>query len=185
MSGRRDRSVAETRGADGPGAGHGSIARSVLLFGVAFGLFQVLFVGGLAEGPAFRGYLALNADLAARLLRLLGFAVQARGTLVLGDGGGLGIERGCDAVQPIVLLVLAVLFFPATRRWKAVGVLGGAALLLALNLVRIVSLYVLHLKASEAFVTWHTMLWPMLFVLTTLLVWCAWALRGTRPTGVT
>lgn len=158
----------------------GAVVRAVILFAVLFGLFQVLFVEVLAEGAAFRGYLALNADLAARALRVLGYSAQARGTLLLGDGGGLGIERGCDAIQPIALLILAVLVFPATPRWKALGVGGGTALLLGLNLVRIVSLYVMNRQAPEAFVTWHTILWPVVFVLTTLMIWCAWALQGPR-----
>lgn len=156
------------------------VVRAVLAFAAAFLVFQVLFVGFLAESAPFRGYLALSADLSARLLRGLGFDVRASGSLLAGAHGGLGIERGCDAIQPIVLLVLAVLSFRAPPRWKVVGALGGALLLLALNLARIASLYVLHVQARDAFRTWHTILWPTVFVLATLLLWCAWALRVPR-----
>lgn len=153
------------------------VVRAVLTFAAAFLGFQVLFVGVLSESAPFRGYLALSADLAARLLRVLDFDVQASGSLLVGAGGGLGIERGCDALQPIALLVLAVLCFRAPPCWKVAGVLGGSLLLLALNLVRIASLYVLHHESPDAFATWHTLLWPTVFVLVTLLAWSAWAMR--------
>ena len=57
--------------------------------------------------------------------------------------------------------------------------LVGVSLLLALNLVRIVSLYFIGWKIPGLFSAVHLELWPILFILSALVMWIGW-IRWTR-----
>jgi len=53
----------------------------------------------------------------------------------------LQIARGCEGMEGIIILVAAILAFPAGIRSKIFGLLGGVFVLYILNLFRIAGLY--------------------------------------------
>ena len=59
-------------------------------------------------------------------------------------GGGIQIVAGCNGVEAVLILVSAVLAFPAPWKHKLIGIVLGFVAIQALNLVRIISLYYLQ-----------------------------------------
>jgi exosortase H (IPTLxxWG-CTERM-specific) len=157
--------------------------RPVLRFVALFALFMIAFYA-LTLMPWFtRGvfphYLHLNARISGAILNVLGEDARVAQTSIITPRFALGIERGCDAIEPAALFAAAVVAFPVPLRRKAPGLAVGISLLLLINLVRIVSLYYAGVYYPSAFETLHAEVWQPLFILIAVLFWVVWALRAT------
>ncbi|MDO3388102.1 exosortase H [Gilvimarinus sp. SDUM040013] len=118
---------------------------------------------GLAQASAFFIQL-FGRELAVQGIvmvdRLTGFAVQ--------------IAAGCNGIEAMILLVAAIVAFPAPWRYRLVGLVFGLVSVQALNLVRIVSLFYLGIWHKPSFEWAHLYIWQALIMLDTLLVWMLW-----------
>jgi hypothetical protein len=65
------------------------ILRFVLLFGLLWGLYELLFFAFVLESRPFNSYLGLNADLAGAIVRAMGHEVNVSGQHMSGPGFGL------------------------------------------------------------------------------------------------
>ena len=117
-----------------------------------------------------------------------GLAVSDRFTLLPSnqflDGPGIEIVAGCNGVEAVLILISAVLAFPAPWKYKFAGIGIGFVAIQALNLVRIISLYYLLLWNRVWFDWFHLYLWQALIILDALvfwLVWLRWLPREPRP----
>lgn len=146
-----------------------------------FGLFAAFFYGVLVDSRPFEWYLGLNARVSALLLQLLGDDARAVGAVVQSSRFRVEIRHGCDAILPAGLFVTAVLAFPVALRLKWLGMLAGTAVLLAVNMVRILSLYYTGVFWPQHFHTMHVDVWQPVFVFLALFFWILWALWATKP----
>jgi exosortase H (IPTLxxWG-CTERM-specific) len=103
-------------------------------------------------------------------------SVMVSGNVITSTRNGFGIEimAGCNGVEAMIVLVAAILAFPAPWKNRAVGIVVGIAAIQALNLVRIVSLFYLGQWDREAFEWAHLYLWQALVMLDALIVWLVW-----------
>ena len=85
-------------------------------------------------------------------------------------GFAVSIEAGCNGVEATIVLVAAVLAFPASWKQRLVAILVGFSAIQALNLVRIISLFYLGDWNLEVFSWVHLYLWPALIMLDVLIV---------------
>lgn len=145
--------------------------------------FNALFYAWFSKTEAFDSYLALNAKVSASVLCLFGEEATASGMALTSPLFSLSIKRGCDAIQASVFLALLIaaspLAVPPARRlgWM----IGGTALLLLINLVRIVSLYYCGVWFSpKVFEVMHVEVWQMAFILMPILLWLFWIRRVSR-----
>ena len=141
--------------------------------------FNAIYYLWIIQGRAFEWYLSINAGVSAMLLRGLGEKTSAMGTTLFSELFSLEVKTGCDALQPIcffVFLVLASPGLPGPRR--AVMITLGTAALIALNIVRIMTLYYSGAYYPQSFETLHIDVWQAVFVLVPLLLWVGWAVRS-------
>lgn len=96
----------------------------------------------------------------------------------------IGINYGCDASEPLALFVAAVLAFPAPFRRKIPGILLGAVILAALNLARIVSLFLAGVYFPNAFEWLHVEAWPAIFIMLAIVLWAIWIQWAMKPRPV-
>ncbi len=122
------------------------------------------------------------AHVSVWLMRLFDPGVVAQGDEIVDAlrGGGIKIVAGCNGVEAVLILVSAVLAFPAPWRHKAIGMLLGFIAIQALNLVRIISLYYLQRWSTVWFEWFHLYLWQALIILDALVFWLIW-LRWLPP----
>ena len=101
-------------------------------------------------------------------------------------GGTQGVGRATTqavVAASVLILVSAVLAFPAPWKHKAIGIGLGFVAIQALNLVRIISLYYLQRWNSVWFEWFHLYLWQALIILDALvfwLIWLRWLPRGSE-----
>ncbi len=162
------------------------VLRFVLVFAVLIGAFNVYFYVWFSKGEAFESYLHLNAEVSGAILRVFGESTHVAETSISSPRFALNIKRGCDAIQASVFFVFLVLASPLRtpllKRLPAVIV--GMALLLLINLVRIISLYYIGVYFPGAFKTMHVEIWQALFIFLPLFLWVLWVRRAMRPSVV-
>lgn len=116
------------------------------------------------------------AHISVWLMRLFDISVVAQGDEIVNalGGGGIRIVAGCNGVEAVLILVSAVLAFPAPWKHKLAGILLGFVAIQALNLVRIISLYYLQRWNTVWFEWFHLYLWQALIILDALVFWLIW-----------
>lgn len=151
--------------------------RFFLCFVALTALYYVVVLLPWVDSTAFPAYLRINARISAAVLNGFGQACHVDNTTIRSPHFAITVRRGCDALEPAWLFAAAVLAFPAPWRRRFAGLLAGTAVILALNLVRIVSLYLLGAHAPALFESAHLEIWPVCFIAIALALWLLWVRR--------
>ena len=119
---------------------------------------------------------ALLADLSGWLMQWFDAQVMVSGKVIRSTvtDFGVSIEPGCNGVEAMIVLLAAVVAFPAPWVYKLKGLLAGFVAIQALNLVRIISLYYLGLWNPVLFEWAHLYIWQALIMLDALIVFLIW-----------
>jgi exosortase H (IPTLxxWG-CTERM-specific) len=114
--------------------------------------------------------------ISASLVTLFDSQVVAFGKILqsLTNGFSVSIEAGCNGIEAAIILIAAMLAFPAPWRHRAIGILAGLSAVQALNVVRVISLFYLGQWNTQAFEWAHLYLWQALIMLDVLVVWLFW-----------
>jgi len=150
--------------------------RFFLLFLV---LVVALFVAELtppAQTWVVVPWTALLAKGCATLLSLVDPSVVADGRVLLHGQSGVGvsIEAGCNGVEACLILLAALIAYPASWRARMVGVAAGFAAIQVANVLRIITLFYLADWNRAVFEFAHLYLWQALIMLDVLVVWLLW-----------
>jgi exosortase family protein XrtM len=157
--------------------------KPVLAFAAKFGALIVLIYGLLALPFSERilySYLEANAWLSNLILNLLRQGTQVSEVTIRSPEFAIAIRRGCDAIEPTGLLCGAILAFPGSLRRKFAGIVAGTVILQLLNLVRIVTLFLIGSHAPSFFASAHLEIWPAVFIIVAIICfvgWKEWALE--------
>ncbi len=90
------------------------------------------------------------------------------------SGFGVAIQPGCNAVEACIVLVAAILAFPAPWRHKLRGIVLGIVAVQGLNILRVISLFYLGQWRGDVFEFAHLYLWQALIMLDVLVAWLIW-----------
>jgi len=155
----------------------------VIIFGVKFGALVLLLYGLLAVPPLERmlySYLEANAWLSNFILIGFGQGTHVSEVTIRSPEFAIAVRRGCDAVEPTWLLCAAILAFPGSLGRKLGGIAAGIVALQLLNLIRIVTLYLIGSHFPAFFFSAHLEIWPAVFILAAIglfVGWKGWALE--------
>lgn len=190
---RRAEVARRKRPAEAPAAGgwwrsKWPIARPVLIFaGVMLVYYAIDFVSlpafgrvGQFVGGAFKGYLEWIAWASAGILRLCGQQATALGDVISSPGFSVRIVRNCDALEPTAAFVAAVIASPVRFARKIPGLAIGVPSLLAINLLRVVSLFYIGVHHKEIFERVHYEIWQAVFIVLAVVFWAIWVQWATR-----
>lgn len=97
------------------------------------------------------------------------------------NGFAVSIEAGCNGIEAAIILIAAMLAFPAPWKHRAIGVLAGLAAVQALNVLRVISLFYLGQWNLKVFEWAHLYVWQGLIMLDVLIVWLIWIRTLPRP----
>jgi exosortase H (IPTLxxWG-CTERM-specific) len=167
-----------------PAAPTGSRRREVV--------FLIVFLALLAGGFALLSVNAVNdrvvepftagvARVSGAALDLIGQDVSLRGTVIENRRFAVNIRNGCNGVETMVIFVAAVLAFPASWRARLAGLVLGVAAIQAINLVRVVALFLTGVYLPRFFASSHTVVWQSVVILCGVLLWIFWASRFAAP----
>lgn len=127
------------------------------------------------------------AFLSAWILSLFDSGVESSGIVLyhVPNEFAVSIEAGCNGVEAMIILVAAILAFPASWKHKLIGLVLGFVAIQSLNLVRIISLFYLGQWDYQIFQWTHLYLWQALIMLDALIFWLVWIRLLPRPQKAT
>jgi exosortase/archaeosortase family protein len=149
-----------------------------LLMGVYYGVVLLPFSDGLLYS-----YLKANARMTAAVLNFIGTTCQVSDVTIRSAQFGMSIRRGCDAIEPAWFFCAAVVSLQEPWAKKIPGMVVGAAIVLAANLVRLVSLFLLGIHEPKVFAVAHLELWPAAFILLAVFLFVGWIRWARRAPG--
>ena len=116
------------------------------------------------------------ARVSAGLVTLFDSRVAAVGKVLQSTTSGfaISIEAGCNGIEAAIILIAAMLAFPAPWKHRFVGILAGLTAVQALNVARVVSLFYIGQWNFTAFQWAHLYVWQALIMLDVLVVWLVW-----------
>jgi exosortase H (IPTLxxWG-CTERM-specific) len=116
------------------------------------------------------------ARISAGLITLFDSNVVAYGKILQSttNGFAVSIEAGCNGIEAAVVLIAAMLAFPAPWKHRVLGILVGLSAVQVLNIVRVISLFYLGQWNMTVFEWAHLYLWQALIMLDVLIVWLVW-----------
>ena len=159
-----------------------------------FALFILLLTGLFVIEwlPSVRANLVVPftngvATLSGWLIQLWDARVLTHENLIWNQENGfaVSIEAGCNGVEASIVLVAAMLAYPASWRERLLGLAGGVLTVQVLNLLRIITLFYLGQWHRTLFEWAHLYAWQALIMLDVLLVflfWLRWIGRPAHPT---
>ncbi|MEH6585136.1 MAG: exosortase H [Halioglobus sp.] len=117
-------------------------------------------------------FTGLLAQISALLITPFDDSVIAYGkVLQFKDSGfAVSIEAGCNGVEATIVLIAAVVAYPASWKARILAIVLGFLAIQALNIVRIISLFYLGDWDIDIFSWVHLYLWPSLIMLDVLVV---------------
>lgn len=142
------------------------------VFGVVlFALFSIE-MQTVVQTHAIQPFTALLADISAALIIPFDEAVTATGRIIRHSENqfAVSIEAGCNGVEAAIVLIAAVVAFPAKPLQKLAAILIGFLAIQAMNIARIISLFYLGQWRMDVFSWSHLYLWPVLIMLDVLVV---------------
>lgn len=157
-------------------ATHGRDLRFLAVFAMLMGGYFYATTTSMIKDDFIPWFLEQNASVSAHVLHTFGYEdMNQRGNSLMSARGAVSVERGCDALDPSALFVAAVLSTPAPMLSRLLAAIGGACLLIALNLVRIITLFLTAVHWRAAFDVMHLEVWQALFIILAIVLWMAWA----------
>jgi exosortase H (IPTLxxWG-CTERM-specific) len=148
-----------------------------VLLGGSFTLVSVNWVNDHVIEPFTGGI----ARVSGATLDLLGQDVRMQGTIIRGSRFAVNIRNGCNGVEAMLIFLAAVLAFPAPWRARLLGLAIGVVAIQAVNLVRVVALYLTGAYFPSFFDASHTVVWQTIVILFSVLLWILWANRLGAP----
>src|SRR6202162_4646914 len=116
------------------------------------------------------------AAISAGIVKLFDPQVLATGKVLqsASNGFAVSIEAGCNGVEATIVLVAAILAFPASWKRKLIGLAIGVVAVQGLNIVRVIRLFYIGQWNFNVFEWAHLYVWQALIMLDVLIVWLLW-----------
>lgn len=171
---------ADAPNGDEPG-GREPWLRFALTFGGLAIASEALYYTVALESEGFEVYLAFLARIGGAVLAFFGSEAVVSGTRITSNLFAVEVSQGCDAIQVCSLLAAAVIAFPVEFKRRLRGLVIGVLLLQILNLLRIISLYLIGAYYVDFFRSAHEVVWPGVLITVTIVTWILWVRWETQP----
>ena len=155
------------------------LAVFLLLLAGGFTLISVNWVNNHVIEPFTAGI----ARVSGVVLDGMGQNISQQGTILRGSRFAVNIRNGCNGVEAMLIFLAAVLAFPAPWRSRLLGLAFGILAIQAVNLIRVVALFLTGAYFPRFFDASHTVVWQTLVILSGVLLWIFWANRFATPTA--
>ena len=152
-----------------------AIIKFCLLFGVYVGAFFGLFI--LATVYALKPLVALNVFTARSVqiaASLLGLAPTASSSYLTVKGFSIEVITECTGLFAAFVFLACVLAYPTKVVKKIIGIFAGIIVIYILNIIRMLCLIFVGIRAPQHFDFVHVYLWEGVFIIVVLMLWLVW-----------
>ena len=111
------------------------------------------------------------------ILNAFGQHVTVSGVVLTAGSDAVSIQNGCNGIEAVVFLIAAILAFPATWRQRVAGLVAAIALIQILNLVRVVTLFLINRYKPNLFELFHLAIWQTVIGGAAIALFYVWTTR--------
>ncbi|HEY3055792.1 MAG TPA: exosortase H [Thermoanaerobaculia bacterium] len=123
-------------------------------------------------------FTAFLTRVSVNVLGLFDGDVHAVGTTMASERFAMDVRNGCNAVETMMLFAAAVLSFPASARFRMIGLAIGLPIIQLVNIVRLTSLFWVGSRHARWFDVFHIALWQSVIILIGVAMFAIWSSRS-------
>ena len=155
------------------------MARFFILFVALLALLFGLELTPWAQAWFVEPWTHALAGISSALVTLFDSHVVTVGKVIRSTSNNfaVSIEAGCNGVEATLVLIAAMLAFPAPWKHRLLGLVAGVLAVQFLNVLRVISLFYLGQWNRQLFEWAHLYVWQALIMLDVLVVWLIWVRR--------
>lgn len=140
-----------------------------------FSIICMILANQLWFEPVSKSILNVYASISSFILNIFGQGTNVDDTSIVSSSFSIQVKKGCDALAPMILYIFSVAFFPTDIKSKLKGLLFGLPILAVLNLIRLISLFLIGKYGNQMlFDIFHVDVWQIIFIVLTLVIWSYW-----------
>jgi len=151
--------------------------RFLIVFALLLIAFYAIITIEAVDTHVVLPFTAALARVSGGVLNLLHEHVHVDGTVIAGSRFAVDIRGGCNGLEAVVFVSAAMLAFHAPLRKRFAGALAAAVILESLNIIRIVSLYLLGVYHRNVFEMFHLAVWQTLMFGAAVFLFLIWTSR--------
>jgi exosortase H (IPTLxxWG-CTERM-specific) len=140
-------------------------------------LFYVIVTPKPVDEAVVQPFTRGIAVVSTAVLNALGQEVTRTGTLINNRAFAVDIKNGCNGLEALVFLCAAIFAFDAPFRNRLVGVAIGAVIVEILNLMRVVTLFLIGRYRPELFELFHLAVWQAVIFGAAVFTFISWTAR--------
>ena len=161
------------------------MARFFILFVALLALLFGLELTPWAQAWFVEPWTHALAGISSALVTLFDSHVVTVGKVIRSTSNNfaVSIEAGCNGVEATLVLIAAMLAFPAPWKHRLLGLVAGVLAVQFLNVLRVISLFYLGQWNRQVFEWAHLYVWQALIMLDVLVVWLIWVRRVPGDDG--
>ena len=133
--------------------------RFIVIFLILLAAFEFSLLIDVVDQHVVRPFTSSIASVATTIIRCNEPGVRVNGTMISAPCFAIDIRNGCNGLEATFFIIAAVIAFPATWGKRAIGVVAGAILIEAANLIRVVTLFHIGCRHRAWFETFHLAVW--------------------------
>ncbi len=159
------------------------IDKTVLGVGLRFVAYLLVFTAVLTPidtSGGLDGVMRATASVSTWLITLTGIQATQSGTLIYLSNRILAIDTACTAVYLVAMFSALILAYPVKWSSRLLGVLAGIVVILGINLIRIVAVAHVSIRASGSFSFIHDYLFQVGMMLVVVMLWAIWLKLARR-----
>jgi|HubBroStandDraft_1064217.scaffolds.fasta_scaffold20856_2 exosortase family protein XrtM len=158
-------------------------ARFALKFVIGFAVLMSAFEA--SRGTAFERFVIEDVILlpTVKLINTVTPTEQVslEGRSLVSAGATLHVTRGCEGVEMFLLLIAAILAFPASFKRRVQGLLFGSILAYGLSIARLMALHYILRYSPSTWETSHGLILPLAPIFLMALFFLRWSSADLAP----
>ena len=152
--------------------------RFVAVFLILLAAFEFTLLIDVVDQRVVRPFTKSIASVATAIIRWTEPAVRVSGTMINAPCFAVDIHNGCNGLEASFFIIAAVIAFPSTWAKRAIGVVAGAILIQAANLLRVVTLFHIGCRHRAWFETFHLAVWQTVIFALAVGFFVVWSRRS-------
>lgn len=149
-------------------------------FVILISIFYLLWLSPWVSSNINPRIAQFNAMISAKILYVFGQETHSAGDSITSPFYSISVAKGCDGIEAMAVFVLALLTFPMPWRNKIFGIAAGIAILFLINIVRIITLFLIGAYYPARMEVMHAEIWPAVFIISAVGLWGAWVYRSIK-----
>ena len=137
-------------------------------------LFYLWWTGVKIDGPILGNIVKFTTKASSFVLNIFGYDTSVDGSLLFSNQYSVDLKAGCDGVEPLALFLFSIVAYPIAFKFKWPAILIAVPAFFLMNIIRVITLFLIGIYIPNYFELFHTGIWQGLFLIYGAVLWIIW-----------